>query len=89
MRFSLVAALALAGTALAVPARTFWLLEDRDMLLTPPAAAEKRSIITEVGNAIAKLEDGLGITEVTALLDSALGGGLTKVRANEPQPRHI
>jgi len=39
----------------------------------------KRSLITEVGNLIADLEAGLGVTEVTEQLDALLGGGLTKV----------
>ncbi|KFH42776.1 hypothetical protein ACRE_064950 [Hapsidospora chrysogenum ATCC 11550] len=50
MRFSIVAALAFAGSALGTP------------------APEKRPIVADVGNAIAKLEAGLSIPEVTELL---------------------
>jgi len=48
--------------------------------LAVPMQAEKRSLITDVGNVIADLETGLGVTEVTEKLDKLLGGGLTKVR---------
>jgi hypothetical protein len=42
--------------------------------------AQKRSLITDLGTAIAGIEKGLGITDVEAQLDALLGGSLTTVR---------
>ena len=44
-------------------------------------------MITNIGNLVSDLEDGLGVTEVTAKLDDLLGNSLTKVRP--PSLKHI
>jgi hypothetical protein len=40
---------------------------------------KSRSLITKVGSLVSDLEDGLGVTEITAKLDDLLGNSLTKV----------
>ncbi|KAH8168762.1 hypothetical protein LIA77_10888 [Sarocladium implicatum] len=44
-----------------------------------PIDIQSRSLITEVGKLVSGLEDGLGVTELTAQLDDLLGNSLTKL----------
>ncbi|KID74441.1 hypothetical protein MBR_06540, partial [Metarhizium brunneum ARSEF 3297] len=66
MRFSLAAALFLASSALAVPTMS-------------ASELSQRSLITQVGNVVLQLEDGVGVTAVEGTLDTLLGGALPKV----------
>lgn len=40
---------------------------------------QNRSLLTEIGSAVAGLEQGLGVTALEDSLDKLLGGSLTKV----------
>lgn len=46
---------------------------------------QKRSLITDIGGAVADLEGGLGVDKVEETLDELLGGTLTKVSSRLPQ----
>lgn len=83
MRFNIAAMLlaALAGSAIAAPKPSKLLTQD---LRTKSAncvvaGIESRSLVTEIGSAIADLEEGLGVTALEEKLDALLGGALTKV----------
>ena len=53
--------------------------------LTTPAAVQQRSLITEIGNIIGKITEGLNVAEVEGSLQPLLGDALPKVRST-PSP---
>lgn len=90
MRFSLfsVLSLGLAGTALGAATRTWTFpissITSQIWALTHPPGVEQRSLITDIGEAVAKLEEGLGVDELEELLNDLLGDSLHKVSLSPP-----